>query len=495
MAPARTTARPAVPGRPAGPRHLDALDGIRAGAAGAVLLTHISGLTGYVLTGTPASWVLSRGDVGVPVFFMLSGLLLYRRWATAALTGEPAGPVTGYLWRRALRILPAYWAVVLIALPVLNPGPARDAWPWVQYLLLLQNYDAHPWWAGTGATGLAQVWSLAVEVSFYLVLPLLAAALAWFACRGGPPGDGGLTRRARRLLAGIATVAASSFGWIVLAHYPRPAVWFGATLPPLMIWFGAGMAVAVAVAWAEAEPGPDGPARQFCRSVAASGGMCTLIAGCAFAMACTRLTGPEFAGFPSVWQTEFKTALYTVIALAIITPAACQPLQAGGGTVALPARLLGSRWARFLGRISYGVFLWQLLAAYAVFAVLHLKTALAGASYSTVQAALIGVAIALLTVAAATMSYYLIERPAQRLGGYVRSSDAASRPMMTRQMIWGMPLVSHIAAGLLSPLRSRYSPTAPQADAASSRPGSSHGPDSHEPAGREPAGREPDDRR
>ena len=90
-----------------------------------------------------------------------------------------------YLRRRALRILPAYWAVVLIALPVLNPGAARHAWPWIQYLLLIQNYDSHPWWSGTGATGLAQAWSLVVEASFYLVLPLLAAALTWFACRGG----------------------------------------------------------------------------------------------------------------------------------------------------------------------------------------------------------------------------------------------------------------------------------------------------------------------
>ena len=106
---------------------------------------------------------------------MLSGLLLYRPWAAAALTGRPAREVTTYLRRRALRILPAYWAVVLIALPLLNPGPARHVWPWFQYLLLLQNYDPHPWWGGTGATGLAQMWSLVVEVSFYLVLPVLGA--------------------------------------------------------------------------------------------------------------------------------------------------------------------------------------------------------------------------------------------------------------------------------------------------------------------------------
>jgi peptidoglycan/LPS O-acetylase OafA/YrhL len=216
MTTARTVARTAVP-RAAGPRHQDALDGLRAVAAGAVLLTHVSGLTGYTLTGTPVSWALSRGDVGVPVFFMLSGLLLYRRWAEAALTGAPTGPLGTYLRRRALRILPAYWAVVLIALPWLSTSSARHGWPWVQYLLLIQNYDANPWWTGTGATGLSQMWSLAVEVSFYLVLPLVAAALTWFACRGGALNEGSLNGgtvagRARRLLAGIAVLGASSFG-------------------------------------------------------------------------------------------------------------------------------------------------------------------------------------------------------------------------------------------------------------------------------------------
>jgi peptidoglycan/LPS O-acetylase OafA/YrhL len=421
MATTRTAVRAGPSGR-APPAHQGPLDGLRAAAAGAVLLTHVGGLTGYTLTGTPASWVLSRGDVGVPIFFALSGLLLYRRWAAAALAGARTGAVAVYLRRRALRILPAYWAVVLIALPVLNPGAARHAWPWIQYLLLIQNYDSHPWWTGTGATGLAQAWSLVVEASFYLVLPLLAAALTWFACRGTRAGD--VSRRARRLLIGIAVLAASSIGWEVLGYYPRPSLWSEGTLPPLLIWFCAGMATAVALAWAAAEPGPDGiaspdgtdaPAGRFCRSVASSAGMCGLIAACAFAIACTPLTGPEFAGVPGLWATEFKTVLYALIAAAVVAPVAFQPLLAGHEARMLSARLLGSPPVRFLGQISYGIFLWQFLAAYAFFGLLHRKTVFAGGSYTTPEVAAIAVAIALLTIAAAAVSYYLIERPAQHL--------------------------------------------------------------------------------
>ena len=414
----RADQRPAPAGVRAVPRHQDALDGLRAVAAAAVLLTHVGGLTGYVFTGTPASWVISRGDVGVPVFFALSGLLLYRPWATAVLTGQPASQVLPYLRRRALRILPAYWAVVLIALPVLNPNAARHAWTWVQYLLLAQNYDPHPWWTGTGATGLSQMWSLVVEVSFYLVLPLLAATLTGLVLSRrrstASASQADICRRARRMLAALAILAVSSFGWTVLAYYPRPELWFAGTLPPLLIWFAAGMAIAVGSAWAAAEPGASGPASRFCRSVADSAGMCWLIAGCAFAIACTPLTGPEFGGVPSLWNTEFKTALYTVIAVAVVAPLAFQPWRAQP-TVA--SRVLASRSFRFLGRISYGIFLWQFLAAYLFFALLHLKTAFYGGSYSPLAAVGVLLGVTVFTIAISVASYYLLERPAQRLRG------------------------------------------------------------------------------
>src|SRR5260370_3130585 len=117
MIPARTDLRQPAAGRPAGAGHQDALDGLRAVAAVAVLVTHVGGLTGYVLTGTPASWVVSRGNIRVPIFFVLSGLLLYRPWAAAALARPPAVRVTTYLRRRALRLLPPYWAALLHSFP------------------------------------------------------------------------------------------------------------------------------------------------------------------------------------------------------------------------------------------------------------------------------------------------------------------------------------------------------------------------------------------
>ena len=391
---------------PAVSGHQDALDGLRAIAAFAVLVVHVGGQTGFEYSGTPASWAVSRGDIGVPIFFALSGLLLFRPWARAILQGTQAPQVGPYLWRRALRILPAYWAVVLIALPTLDAAHAGSPWTWAQYLFLLQIYNPHPWWPGTGATGLAQMWSLSVEVSFYLALPLIAAALGWLANRAG----GDVNLRAKRLLAGIAGLAASSVAFIVVIFHPEPQFWLGETLPRMTAWFAAGMTIAVITVWAQAEPGREGPVRRFCWTVGFSSGACWIIAGLIFAIACTPITGPEGIGIPDVWSTEMKTALYTVVACVVVASAAFQPPR--------PTRLsglLGNRVMRFLGRISYGVFLWQFIVIYAFFNALHMKDGFHGGSYSAVQVIGILIAIALLTAAVSTVGYFCIERPAQRL--------------------------------------------------------------------------------
>ncbi|HTZ92321.1 MAG TPA: acyltransferase [Streptosporangiaceae bacterium] len=390
----------------AGPGRQPALDGLRVIAAFAVLLVHVGGVTGLAFTGTPLSWVVSRGDIGVPIFFTLSGLLLYRPWAAAALDvgGNPA--TSTYLWRRAVRILPAYWAVVVVAFATLNHASLRSVAHWAEYLGLAQVYDPRPWWGGTGAPGLAQMWSLAVEVSFYALLPVLAGLLTWYARRAGPD----VGRRARRLLAGIAVLTVAPFGLAVLEYYPAFEPWIGETLPRLLTWFTPGMAIAVVTVWAQAEPGTDGPVRRLERTVAQSAGACWLIAVMTFVVACTPVTGPQTLAIASLWQTEIKLALYAIVAAAIVAPAAFQPRS--------PTRLsmiLGNRVMRFLGKVSYGVFLWQYLVIYGLFAALHQRNIFSGGSFTLASATGVLVAVTVLTVAAATMSFYLIENPAQRL--------------------------------------------------------------------------------
>jgi len=384
-----------------------ALDGVRVVAAFAVLLTHVGGQTGFEFTGSPAAWVVSRGDVGVPIFFALSGVLLYGPWARAALDDRARTATGRYLWRRAVRILPAYWAVVAVALITLDHGHVHSVSAWAQYLLLVQNYNLHPWWDGTGAAGLQQMWSLVVEVSFYVALPLLGALLAVFARRGGPD----VSRRAKRLLAGIAALGLSSYGFAVLAFHPNLRLWLGETLPRLMSWYAVGMAMAVMSEWARAERQRDGAAARFCRTLTASAEACWLIAALAFVLACTPMAGQQTLAIPTLWDVEIKTALYTVIAAGLLAPVAFVP----DGRPTWASRALSNPVMTYLGRISYGIFLWQFVVIYAVFRLIHARTVYQGVVYAWWDVLGLVVVCGAVTVAVASLSYYLLERPAMVL--------------------------------------------------------------------------------
>lgn len=421
-----TTANPVATGKvqlalPVAAARQPALDGLRVIAAFAVLVVHVGGATGFDYTGTPLSWVLSRCDIGVPIFFTLSGLLLYRPWAEVALSAARSPDVAAYLWRRAVRILPAYWAVVVIALVTLNQAHISSVGSWSQYLLLVQVYDPHPWWPGTGAAGLAQMWSLAVEVSFYAILPLLAGLLTWYASRAGRD----IAQRARRLLTGITILTVVSYAIAVPEFYPTFEPWFGESVLRLMTWFTPGMALAVLAAWAHAEPGDDGPVRRFVRTIARSGGACWLVAAMVFVIACTPMAGPEVLSVDTLWHTEIKTALYAIVAGALVAPAAFQE-----GSRTLLSVVLGNRVMRYLGKISYGIFLWQFVILYGVFAVWHVHDVF-NRGYFTIYTAIFWlIVIAAATVVAATLSFYLIEKPAQDLHRAIRARRAGGHHRM-----------------------------------------------------------------
>src|SRR5688500_15419110 len=88
------------------PRHdqrFPLIDGYRALAATAVVMTHVGFQTGESLSGS-FSGVLARLDVGVALFFLISGFLLFRPHALRHLAAAPAPAVKPYLWRRALRL-------------------------------------------------------------------------------------------------------------------------------------------------------------------------------------------------------------------------------------------------------------------------------------------------------------------------------------------------------------------------------------------------------
>lgn len=345
--------------------HHRPLDGIRAIAALMVLVFHVAVESGAALAPGLRGALLSALELAVPLFFALSGVLLYRPWARAALDGTARPGVKRYLWRRALRVLPAYWVVAVLAMLLFSREQVVSVLAWLEVLTLTFVYNPDPWFAGTGPPGLGQMWSLCTEVAFYLLLPVLAVLLHR-AARAGRD----VNARARRLLAGLGALAGLSVAVLAIQFYPEPQPHMHAWLPRTLGLFAVGMALAVVSEWAWRESGPDGPVRRFCRTVAAAPATCWMVALGAYLISATPATGARFAGTEDIWSAVFQSLAAVIFAFFFLAPIAlmakARPVGASrwaGGGLWLRT-IMESRTMEFLAKVSYGIFLWQFLVLY-----------------------------------------------------------------------------------------------------------------------------------
>lgn len=310
---------------------LPAVEGMRACAAIGVVITHVAFQTGH--TGGITGRFFGRFDLAVAVFFALSGFLLWRGHAAAArgLRGLP--PTSHYLRSRIVRILPGYLVAVVVILTLL-PDAKADLTVWLANLTLTQIYVPL-----TLTAGLTQMWSLSVEVAFYLALPLLAL----------------LARRlpVRARIPVIAVVALASFAWALIPFAApfgvNPLNW----PPAFFSWFAAGMLLA------ELTVTPVGWAHRLARRRALMAG----VAVSAFVVAASPVAGPEGLTPGTVSQFIVKTAMGAVVAGALIAPLVLDRTDTAH-------RLLGNTTMVTLGRWSYGLFVWHLAALAMVFPII-----------------------------------------------------------------------------------------------------------------------------
>ncbi|GAB5898227.1 acyltransferase family protein [Mycolicibacterium mageritense] len=318
------------------------LTGIRAVAALLVVLTHAAYTTGKYPQGY-YGLVLSRAEIGVPIFFVLSGFLLFRPWvAAASRESDPAvataykpPSVRRYAWHRVRRIMPAYVVTVLIAYLVYHfrtagPNPGHT-WEGLFRNLTLTQIYADNYLFSFLHQGLTQMWSLAVEAAFYVVLPLLAYVLLVLLCRR--------QWRPGLLMLGLAATAAISPIWLYIVHtttgLPDAArLW----LPTYLAWFVAGMALTVL--------------QQM--KVRGYAMVCVPLAVVSYFIASTPIAGEPTTSPAGLGEALFKTAFYAVIAALLVAPPAL-------GDRGWYTRFLASRPMVFLGEISYEIFLIHLI--------------------------------------------------------------------------------------------------------------------------------------
>jgi peptidoglycan/LPS O-acetylase OafA/YrhL len=221
-------------------------------------------------------------------------------------------------------------AYVLYHFHAAGPNPGHTWMGLLRNLSLTQIYTDHYLFSYLHQ-GLTQMWSLAVEVAFYVVLPPLAYLLLVVLCRR--------RWRPRLLLTGLAGVALITPAWLILVHTTDvlpdgSRLW----LPTYLSWFIGGMMLAV---------------------LQSMGVRAYALACVPLAVACYFIVSTPIAGAPTTSPAELREALFKASFYAAIAALMIAPLALGDR--GLYAKFLASRPMVFLGEISYEIFLIHLL--------------------------------------------------------------------------------------------------------------------------------------
>ncbi|QIM20973.1 acyltransferase [Phycicoccus sp. HDW14] len=353
---------------------LPALDGLRAVAAALVVLTHAAFLTGTVVTGGLPGRLMGRGDFGVDLFFALSGFLLHQRLLHDRREGVT--DVRSYLLRRAARVLPAYW-VALAAVVAVTLPPVRTV---VAEVLAVQTYVP-----GAQIDAFSQSWSIPTELAFYVALPAVAVGLERLRVRDARWPVPALVVSALVPLVVLALLPPAELGVDVLVERWLPFRW-------------ADFAVGMVLAEVAAHPG-SALARRV-RAVASDTTGCLVVGAATFALATTAVAGPLTLGSVSGPQISTRILLGALFALALLAP-----LTVGDGGAW--ADLLARGPVRWVGTVSFGLFLWHLPVLTGLLALSGLPVFRGG----FVPLLVVGVPVSLTL---AWLSLRLVELPAMR---------------------------------------------------------------------------------
>ncbi|MFE4574358.1 acyltransferase family protein [Streptomyces chartreusis] len=394
-----------------------ALDGLRIVAVTAVIGTHTAYWTGRYTRGAARS-VLAHLDIGVAIFFVISGFLIGREWL--ALDPRTGGlpRVRPYAIRRLRRIMPAYWLALFLAVALVPANHSLGVAEIARSGLLLQTYGA-----GHLITDLTQSWSLCTEAAFYAVMPLIA----WLAVR--------IARTRDRLpvvaVALCVLTVVASIAWTGWVHHAliEALSTAGYWLPTSIGYFAAGIALAAVRLRLDGTTdistvgGTNLKSAERWKAVDRLGespGVCVLIGLCAFALALTPIAGSQLDPLPPPAAAMAHVTLYLLTALAVVAPAVL-------GDRRLYEAVLGHPVMRYLGRISYSMFLFHVL-------VLHGVTALLGQPIFTGSVSRTFALTWLATLPIAVGTYHLVERPALRLGRrYSEPDNRATQQISARR--------------------------------------------------------------
>lgn len=403
------------------PKRVGRLDGVRALCALGVAAVHTSFAAGVMgaYTAKPGNEVLATLLAGLrPLalgpFFVLSGMLLYRPFARWTLTGSSRPRLGPFMAKRLARLWPAYVLLALVCVFLLNYDAVDGPWYVLRPILMLQVYD-YTWIAG-----MDPAWTVPAEMQYYLALPLLAVLMHWMAGRTADP-----VKKARRMMIPPAAITVASAVWTWWIHRPEMGVYPEEYWWPFAVGgaFALGMAMAVVHVLAEMKP-HDRPALY---RVAARRPL--LLCGAAvalYAVNCTQPFGrPGYGDYEGVGLAVTQYFLLLAFSFLVVMPLSVPEAKSRviDAVVANPV-------VRYLGRISYGIYLWHFAIMYFWFetgSVFGTEPALMQQLRGTISFPELMSAVLVGSVLAASLSHYLVERPViDAVGRWARRKEATA---------------------------------------------------------------------
>lgn len=355
-------------------RRLASLDGLRGLAALSIFVFH-----GWLYT-MPKPSATDRSTVGdyavhelrlaVVLFFVLSGFLLSRPWFSAALDARRPPNLGRYVRSRAARVLPAYYvalagSVVLLwglqGTPGLRLPPAGEL---PLFMVFGQNLSP-----GTVMKLNPPMWTIAIEVSFYAVLP----AIGWLALRLKPQ------RRSMTIIPLALLVVGLVYNWSIAGQ--GLSMTFSRTLAAMLPYFAVGMLAALAA---------------HRRTIDMRAKRVLILAGVVLVVtdAVTKAVVPA-SGMDLTMLFSIMRDLPSAVGFALIV---------GALSIAPRSAVIGGSVLAGMGTISYGFYLWHV----PVFMVLR--------GYGMLPLnPVLGTLVALLpALALSALSWFVFERPVLR---------------------------------------------------------------------------------
>lgn len=414
---AQTTAAPARSSKRVG-----RLDGVRALCALGVAAVHTSFSAGVMgaYDQPPGNEALATVLAGMrPLalgpFFVLSGMLLYRPFARWTLTGSKRPELGPFMAKRLARLWPAYILLALVCVFLLNYNAIDGPWYILRPIVMLQVYD-YTWIAG-----MDPAWTVPAEMQYYLALPLLAVLMHWLAKGVSDP-----VQKVRRMLIPLVVVTAGSAVWTWWIHRPEMGIFPNQYWWPLAVGGAFALGMAMALLHVLKEINPDRP--PFLYRIAGQRPLLLWIGALAvYAFNCSQPFGrPGYGDYEGVGLAVTQYFLLLIFSYLVV-----MPLSVPGAKSRVIDAVVANPVSVYLGRISYGIYLWHFAVMYFWFetgSIFGTEPALINQLRGTIGFPELMTAVVVGSIAAASLSHYLVERPiVNAVGRWARRKDSANQ--------------------------------------------------------------------